>query len=187
MKSHDVIKSIVTTIDKSLLMLNKSSGVQASKGLTDTYTALKRLARKLDDLVDVEEADPEDLYVLEGHLENMKEICTRRFYNDTRSWDDRASQKEDAKIALQTMKMFWDGANAAKANLPGLPAYRFKVGEQVKVISSKRSGKVISVSCEGGTGKQLFVVKFPNEDKPRKFYVRQLGKVAKKPKPISEG
>ncbi len=181
MKTHDVLKTLTETIDKALLTVNKSSGAQTAKSLTAYYKAFKRIARKLDELVEEREADIKDASALEGHLDNLGEICTRRFHSDIRSWEDRASQKEDAKIVLQMMKMYWDSSySSAKAVTPGMPKYHYKIGELVKIVSSKRTGKVVGIYTEGGSGRQSFEVKLVGVDKPKKYYVRQLSRITKK-------
>lgn len=181
MKTHDVLKTLTETIDKALLAVNKSSGPQTAKSLDAYYKAFKRIARKLEDLVEEREADVKDISALEGHLDNLGEICTRRFHTDIRSWEDRHVQREDAKIVLNMMKMYWEGSYmSSKAVTPGMPKYHYKIGELVKIVSSKRTGKVVGIYTEGGTGRQSFEVKVVGIDKPKKYYVRQLSRVTKK-------
>jgi hypothetical protein len=174
-QSQEIMNAILKVAEKSLLEVERSSGEKTAQVLQRNFTTLKRLARKLDAAQEEEYVPEPAIVTLDSQMENLREICERRFHRDIRSWEDRAIQKEDAKIALFTMKSYWErflNPDTASKALPGAPNYRFRVGEKVKVVSSGFIGKVVTCEKENGTGKQVFWVKLKDETK--KYFVRDL-------------
>lgn len=156
---------IANVSNKALRGLEQKTGSQLPLYLK-TYVKIFTNAIRM--MKDCDYALQEDLSTLEGQVDNLKEISRRAVHKDIRSFEDRGSQKADAKILLSTMKQYWQKAYSdfgvkgyskrKSAAMTNVPNYRFKLGDTVK--AGNRIGKVIACFKENGTGKQMYGIRF---------------------------
>lgn len=179
-----VCNDIADVAIEGVALLDQATGSKAPELIRSIANVLKTAKIKLES---TEGVLAEDVSAIEGQIENLNDIASRNHHSDIRSWDARFVQREDARLALGQISQYWKNvmkaylsdqynrrkSAASKAEeLAGVPNYRFKVGQMVKV--GNRYGKVIGASKEGGTGKQVYDVRLNGSDKIRKCSTNEM-------------
>ena len=171
------------------------TGEQAKMKLVSATSAkaeglIKEFVRLFDESVpvalDTEGMRQQDVDAVMSFVDNLRQISRRSFPSDIRSWQAKSVQRQDAILTLDnfihTMAKalnHWTAMTPeqrAKASYAGLPNYKFGIGEDVKVISNNRHGKVIEYGKEQGNGKQYYKVRMTGVDHPKTFGRNELKK-----------
>lgn len=177
------IRSLAKTADDAYETVKNAPGQKTTAALKHY---LKIFAQAEETIKTAPGITHSDIAAIQSQIGDLSEIANRAFFSDIRSWNGRAIQQQDALHLFTTIKLHWikrlEGLEAdVKANKNGLfagvPAYRFKVGQMVRVNSSRRYGKVLGISRKGGTGTQQYEVRVNGIDSTRIFSVRELSKV----------
>lgn len=177
------IRSLAETADKAYEAVKQAAGAKTTAQLKHY---LKIFAQAQETIKNAPGITHSDIAAIQSQIGDLSEIANRAFFSDIRSWNGRAIQQQDALHLFTTMKLHWlkrlESLEAdVKANkggmFAGVPSYRFKIGQMVRVNSSRRYGKVLGISRKGGTGTQQYEVRVNGIDSTRIFSVRELSKV----------
>ena len=177
------VRSLVEAADRAYQTIRVTTGSKASDELREFVKLFQMAEEKIKTSPGFTNAD---LAAIRSQIADLTEIARRTFFNDIRSWNGRAEQQQDAMHLFTTMKLHWskrltdlqsDVAANKNGLFAGVPNYRFKVGQMVRVNSSRRYGKVLSISRKGGTGTQQYEVRVNGVDSSKIFGVRELSKV----------
>lgn len=186
--AQDIAERIVSTATRAIGELNQATASNATNIIKRYLMALKNLE---DECADDSGMLPEDIGTIAAQTDDVTDVALRRFHSDIRSWDAYSVQREDAKLAFSKIASYWGKiVNVYKSSEPsrrktaaksyGVPNYRYKVGQMVKV--GNRFGKVVGVSKEGGTGKQLYEVRIDGKDQTRKCGLKEISNAESKKK-----
>lgn len=179
----DIADAAIEGVD----LLKQATGSKSPELIKRMAQVLKSAKIKLENTPGIVS---EDIAAIDNQIDDLDDIASRQHFSDIRSWEAKAVQKEDARLALGRIHQYWKGVAeeytatqynrrksfATKNNLnPAMPNYRFNVGQMVKV--GNRYGKVIGASKEGGTGKQVYEVRINGADKVRRCSASEMKSV----------
>jgi hypothetical protein len=143
---------------------------------------------KIDEAETIPGILPEDLSVMTAQKEDLREIESRKAYNDIRSWDASKIQRDDALQAIENIRSYWKklsdtltgdaGKSISERSVRGqftaVPNYRFKIGQMVKTKKGNKVGKVVGLARENGTGRAIYTVRLVSDDKTKNYYTGEI-------------
>lgn len=155
-----------------------SKTLQKIKNADERYVknVIKNFIDESENIKNVINIEGNDLNELKSVQENLKDI-NKSLKNDTKSFSMIKEQVDSASIAVDNFKSYWvkrynkmvdiyndPSSKSDRITYPGIPNYRFKIGERVKTKKGNKTGKIIGIQKEGGSGKQLYTVRLDSED-----------------------
>jgi hypothetical protein len=131
----------------------------------------------------------EDINHIETFENDMKNIIITGDNGELKSFSKSYETKYNATESLRKYLKYWSSKTkkiqnayenpyikAGRITYRGLPTYRFKIGQRVKIKNTNKRGKIVGIQKENGFGKQIYSVKLDSDDKAKSFSSVELEK-----------
>lgn len=163
-----LVKSIKSAISKSKSMPNNMYIDYVKRYLN----RLKKFETKIKNDGKMQESDSLEL---RATIDEVSSIANTKVEEGIRSWDTNYVKTNDIVIRLQRSLRIFE--QSSKKVIKSVPSYRFNIGQDVKVVSSNRTGKIIGLKRENGNGRQLYTVRVAGISVPKTYGVNELRKL----------
>lgn len=150
------------------------------KVLDETLSQLRLFEMKA---ISGESFDDDEMSALRSEINELQELKGR--YAKTaslgmRSFSEQQVLKFDTIDVMNRAKANWSqkylSLKAAMARNVGVPNYKFKIGESVKIGRSNRSGKVVGIRKDAITGSSVYTVRMSDLITEKEYGSRDLRK-----------
>lgn len=175
-------KIMVNIAYRTLSSLQISNNSRRTTSLLDVLAS--KMLKGIDRAYMVPGLEDNNIKELESQVDELKSILSQAQSTSVRGRARQNLHQHDAMHLMQIMAKYWssvystwnalDESTKSQIRMAGAPSYRYAIGAMVKIKNSGRTGKIVGIRREGGTGRQVYEVRMVNSDRTKLYGLRDL-------------